>query len=31
MKGINILLGVIDSDYTGNIQIMALSHTFIKQ
>lgn len=28
MKGIHILPGVIDSDYTGNIQIMALSHTY---
>ena len=27
-KGIHILLRVIDSDYTGNIQIMALSYTY---
>lgn len=28
MKGIHVLLGVIDSDYTGNIQTMALSYTY---
>ena len=28
MKGIHVLLGVIDSDYTGNIQTVALSYIY---